>query len=70
MSAELTRLSVNLAPTTAAALKAYMVRRDMSATEAIRHAIAVLDLVSAHQAVGAKVIFRNGRSEHELVVEL
>ncbi|MDM7855488.1 CopG family transcriptional regulator [Cellulomonas alba] len=57
------RLSVNLAPTVAAALKSTAAKKGLSITEAIRHAIAVWKLVVDEQAAGRKVMIVEGQGD-------
>jgi len=54
------RLSVNLAPTVADALKTTAGRKGLSITEAIRHAIAIWKLVTDEQAKGNRLMIVSG----------
>lgn len=57
------RLSVNLAPSVADALKTTATRKGLSITEAIRHAVAVWKLVSDEQEKGNKVMIMEGTGD-------
>lgn len=57
------RLSVNLAPSVADALKSTAARRGLSITEAIRHAVAVWKLVTDEQAKGNRVMIVEGEGD-------
>lgn len=58
------RLSVNLSPDVANALKAYGLRNDCSLTETIRRAISALVFIDDHQRMGHvfDIIDKGGRS--------
>jgi len=64
------RLSVNLAPTVADALKTTARRKGLSITEAIRHAIAIWKLVTDEQAKGNRVMIVSGEGENTHYREL
>lgn len=69
--ARLVRLEVNLAPSTAAALTKSAGRRSISYTEAIRRAIAVLDLVETAQFdEGARVMVVTGHGDDAIYREV
>jgi len=57
------RLSVNLAPSVADALKTTAARKGLSITEAIRHAIAVWKLVTDEQENGRKIMIMEGEGD-------
>lgn len=64
------RLSVNLAPTVADALKTTARRKGLSITEAIRHAIAIWKLVTDEQAKGNRVMIVSGEGDNTQYREL
>lgn len=70
MPSDLVRLNVNLNKETAAALKELAERQDVSLTETIRRAIAVLKFVSDQQISGRKIQAMNqdGSDKQELVL--
>ncbi len=49
------RLSINVNPETATAIRAISLNRGESATETVRRAVAVLDLVERETAAGTRV---------------
>lgn len=70
MPSDLVRLNVNLNKETAAALKEIAERQDISMTEAIRRAVAVLKFVSDEQAKDRKIQTMNqdGSDKRQLVM--
>lgn len=58
-----TRLSVNLAPTVAEALKDYAATRGVSLTEATRQAIALLKLANTTRVGGGRLMVVHGHGE-------
>lgn len=65
---ELTRLSVNMNPETAAALKAISARAGTSHTESVRRAISILDFLMTERAEGNSIVIHEPRgSLRELV---
>lgn len=67
---ELVRLNVNLNKETAAALKKYAAEHDVTLTEAIRRAIAILTYVDEQVTSGRKVLTmdQDDRNKRELVM--
>lgn len=64
------RLSVNLAPSVAEALKSTATRKGMNITEAIRHAIALWKLASDEQAKGRKLMVVEGEGDNATFREI
>ena len=65
MSKDLTRLSINLDRRTAEALDEVCQARDLSKTQAVRSAVALLQLV---QQPGVKVMIEHDKVTRELVL--
>src|SRR5438132_12815485 len=63
-----TRLSVNLNPEAAAALKAYTEKRHVSYTEAIRRAIAILRFLDEEVSAGREVQVTDGETIEKIVL--
>ena len=70
MTSDLVRLNVNLNKETAAALKEIAARQEISLTEAVRRAVAMLKFVTDEQGDGRKIqsMNSNGTNKRELVV--
>lgn len=68
---QVTRLTVNLAPTVAAALRLYAAEHRISYTEAIRHAISLLHLTSEERRRGNRILVedRDTRNQREIVLQ-
>lgn len=62
-SPRVVRLSVNLAPSVADALKATAKKKGLTITEGIRHAIAIWKLVTDEQEKGNRVMIVEGRGD-------
>ena len=62
------RLSVNITPETAAALKQVAERKNMTVTECVRRAVAVWKLVEDETAQGHRVQIDDGSRIRELVL--
>lgn len=64
---QMVRLSVNLSPEVAAELEAYMDRKQVSATEAVRRALSILaELGKAHDR-GVTVYFEENGKLNEIL---
>lgn len=64
----LVRLSVNLTPDVADALKQYASRKGISVTEAVRRAITVLTFVDNAQSRGASLHIEEGGALKEILL--
>jgi len=66
----LVRLNVNLNKETAAALKEIAAKENISLTEAVRRAIAILKFVEEEQSRGRKIqtMDRDGKDKRELIL--
>lgn len=67
---EIVRLSVNLHPEVAAILRRWAAHNNISATEAVRRAIAVWDLVESTYARGDRIGIIEGRGRNEMLREV
>jgi len=63
-----TRLTVNLNPETAAALREIVENRNISFTEAIRRAVAIYKLIEDETAQGHKIQINEGTKVREVVL--
>lgn len=63
-----TRLSINLNPEAAAALKAYTDKRHISYTEAVRRAIAILKFVDDEISSGNEIQVTDGENVKKVVL--
>ncbi len=68
--ADVVRLSVNLAPTVADALRLTAAERERTVTETIRDAVRLLALVHAEQRKGHRVMVVEGRGDDATFREL
>lgn len=66
--AAFTRLSVNLNPEAAAALKAYTEKRHISYTEAVRRAIALLKFLDDEISAGHDLQISDGQTVQKIVM--
>jgi hypothetical protein len=64
---QMTRLTVNLSPEVAQALKNYTEKYGVSYTEAVRRALGVLAFVDESKTRGASVYVKEGRKTTEVV---
>lgn len=68
MPEEVVRLSINLAPDVAQVLTDWAQKKQISATEAVRRAIAVWNFVETEIANGNKIAVSDGSAFREVIV--
>lgn len=69
-TADVVRLSINLAPDVAAILRDWAGRKSISATEAVRRAIAVWHFVESEKAKGNRIAVIEGSGKNERIREV
>jgi len=65
---EFTRLSINLNPEAAEALRAYTDKRHITYTEAVRRAIAILKFVDDELSAGREIQVTDGETVQKIVL--